>query len=122
MAGLLSPDFLTGATVATMLLLVMNQLYKIYVGWVKAAGSDRNPQTVVHKTSKTPSQVVTGARRARFKLLLVWITVFVAPAFVMGEYLSPGIVRDTLALLLRLILVFLDGLVMLLQQVYRFLV
>ncbi len=121
MIGQLSMDFITGATVMAVVLLAANQLYKIYLGWVKAAGSDRKPQVVVHTTNKTPSAVVTGARRARFRLFLIRAAILVGVASIAGERLSPGIVRDTLALALLLVLSFLKGIEVLIQQLYRFL-
>ena len=121
MIGQLSMDFVTGATVMAVLLLAGNQLYRIYQGWVKAAGSDRKPQVVVHTTSKTPSAVVTGARRARLRLFLIRAVVLVGVASAVGERISPGIVRDSVALALLLFLSFLKGIEVLIQQLYQFL-
>ncbi len=121
MIGQLSMDFVTGATVMAVLLLAGNQLYRIYQGWVKAAGADRKPQVVVHTTSKTPSAVVTGARRARLRLFLIRAVVLVGVASAVGERISPGIVRDSVALALLLFLSFLKGIEVLIQQLYQFL-
>jgi hypothetical protein len=67
-------------------------IYGLYRGFVARMRAPFQPQIVIHKTTKTPAEVIAEANRARVKLLLLIIAVMLSVLTVL-EILFPGTLR-----------------------------
>lgn len=89
--------FLAGAVLSTIALSIVYSLNSIIKGYIRSIQAADNPQTVTHKTEKTPNQVVDAASQAKLKLWLVLGIVYILFVALL-EYVRPGTVQDILGL------------------------
>lgn len=60
-------DFLLGVILTLIFVLIFNFLTKTYQRYTKDIEAATKPQTIIHKTEKTPKEVVDAADAARVK-------------------------------------------------------
>ena len=82
-------DFLLGAAVAVVVLVFVKWCLDTYRGFMKRINAPKNPQTVSHKTSKTPKEVVADGNRARWQLF-VWVFVVLMSLYLVYEFFTLG--------------------------------
>jgi hypothetical protein len=71
------PDFLWGVLTGVILTVALSRFWAIYRGWVRQANAIRRPLRIDEKTSKTPMQIYGEAARARTKIIILYIVIFV---------------------------------------------
>jgi hypothetical protein len=71
------PDFLWGVLAGVILMMVLSRFWAMYRGWVRQANAIRRPLRIDEKTSKTPMEIYGEAARARTKILLFYLALFV---------------------------------------------
>jgi hypothetical protein len=64
-------SFLLGVGVGILIAIFpLYPLWKMYRKWIGARGAYHKPQSIVHKTSKTPAEVARDAKIAGLKIFL----------------------------------------------------
>ena len=90
--------FIVGTIVTTVILMIGNWIYYgLIKGYINRMQAADKLQTVVHKTEKTPRQVVDDASRAK-RIYWVLLGSFYMVLLVLLEILRPGTLGDILSL------------------------
>jgi hypothetical protein len=70
-------DFLLGVLSTLIIVLIFNFLTKTYRRYTKDIEEANQPQTIIHRTPKTPKEIVDAADAARFKRTLLFGVIFI---------------------------------------------